>query len=406
VGCATAITGSGSGTDTDKGVVSGKVVSNTGGQVEYWAEYGLTKAYGSESAHQTINVAQNTPTTVGLEITGLQRATLYHFRLCARDSQQQGGPGCGGDGRFTTQPAGCGDVVTTDIKLTGDLLCPQEPSFIVGADGVEINLAGHRIDGGISVGGGGPIAIDNRGGFDDVTVRNGSLVGFGSAFASQNASRNRFLDIETRVAGLAITIAGGRDNEIRRSDIFGRGQAIGVLHSDGLVVADTDADTTFFSAIEVSGDGIRLVRNELAQTNLDTRSASGILFAGNNGRIAYNHVEGWTEGGIVTSGSDNAIVGNRVLNNPLLLGSQPNQGFGDGILVNGFSAHTLLRGNRADGNGDDGIDDRDGTSRLGDNTASFNGDFGIDAVAGVTDLGGNTGSGNGNPLQCRNVFCP
>jgi hypothetical protein len=39
------------------------------------------------------------------------------------------------------------------------------------------------------------------------------------------------------------------------------------------------------------------------------------------------------------------------------------------------------------------------------NRADDNGDFGIDAVAGVTDGGGNTASGNGNALQCRNVFC-
>lgn len=358
-----------------------------------------------ESAHQTINVAQNTPTTVGVAITGLQRATLYHFRLCARDSQQQGGPGCGGDRGFTTQSAGCGDVVTTDIKLTGDLFCPQQPGFIVGANGVDINLAGHDIEGGISVGGGGPIAIDNRGGFDDVTVRNGSLGGFGSAFAGENTNRNRLLGIKASAAGFTVTFRGGQSNEIRRSDVFGRGQAVMALQSDGLVIADTAADSAFFAAIDVSGDGIRLVRNELAQANLDTRDASGMVLAGNNGRIAYNHVEGWTEGGIVTSGSDNAIVRNRVLNNPLLFGSQPNQGFGDGILVNAFSAHTLLRANRADGNGDDGIDVRDTTSRLGENTASMNGDFGIDAAAGVTDLGGNTASGNGNPLQCRNVFC-
>jgi parallel beta-helix repeat protein len=73
--------------------------------------------------------------------------------------------------------------------------------------------------------------------------------------------------------------------------------------------------------------------------------------------------------------------------------------------VNALSAHTLLHANHADGNGDDGIDVRDTTARLGDNTASSNGDFGIDAVAGVTDLGGNTASGNGNRLKCRNVFC-
>jgi hypothetical protein len=382
------------------------VISDSGGQVEYWAQYGTTTAYGSTTAHKTANVAQNAPTEVTVEIDGLQRATLYHFRLCAQDSQQTGGPGCGADRQFTTQSAGCGETITTDVKLTANLFCPQEPGFVIGADGVEVNLAHHDIDGGISVGGGGPIAIDNRGGFDDVTVRNGGLIGFGNAFTSHDASRNRILDVNASVAGFAIQIEGGHDNELRRSDIFGRGGAIGALHSNGLVVADTQADSRFFTAIDVSGDGIRLVRNELAQGSPEGRSASGIELVGNNGRIAYNHVEAWTEGGIVSTGSDNAIVGNLVLNNPLLLGSQPNEGFGDGILVNSFSAHTLVRDNRADGNGDDGIDDRDTTSRLGDNTANDNGDFGIDAAPGSTDLGGNTATGNGNPLQCRNVFCP
>ena len=170
-------------------------------------------------------------------------------------------------------------------------------------------------------------------------------------------------------------------------------------------IADTGADSTFFTAIEVSGDGIRLVRNDLAQTG--RRSATPAA-SSSPGTAAGSRTTTWRAGpraASSSSGSDNAIVGNRVLNNPLLFGSQPNQGFGDGILVNAFSAHTLLRANRADGNGDDGIDVRDSTARLGDNTASTNGDFGIDAVAGVTDLGGNTASGNGNPLQCRNVFC-
>jgi parallel beta-helix repeat protein len=54
---------------------------------------------------------------------------------------------------------------------------------------------------------------------------------------------------------------------------------------------------------------------------------------------------------------------------------------------------------------DDGIDVHGTGTRLRDNRADGNGDFGIDAVAGVTDLGGNTATGNGNPLQCRNVFC-
>jgi large repetitive protein len=56
-------------------------------------------------------------------------------------------------------------------------------------------------------------------------------------------------------------------------------------------------------------------------------------------------------------------------------------------------------------NVDDGVDVRSPTTRVRDNRADDNGDFGIDAVSGVVDLGGNTASGNGNPLQCRNVFC-
>jgi hypothetical protein len=66
---------------------------------------------------------------------------------------------------------------------------------------------------------------------------------------------------------------------------------------------------------------------------------------------------------------------------------------------------TVLRGNVAGGNDDDGFDVRSATSRLRENEALSNGDWGIDAVAGVTDVGGNRASGNGQAAQCRNVFC-
>ena len=65
----------------------------------------------------------------------------------------------------------------------------------------------------------------------------------------------------------------------------------------------------------------------------------------------------------------------------------------------------MLRANYAHDNLDDGIDVHGTGTRLTDNRADDNGDLGIDAVAGVTDGGGNVATGNGNPLQCRNVFC-
>ena len=343
------------------------MVSDTGGQVQYWAQYGLTKAYDSESAHQTINVAQNTPTTVNVELTGLQRATLYHYRLCAQDSQQQGGPGCGEDRTSRPRAPAAASRHERHQAHWRPLLPAGQPGFIVGADGVDIDLAGYDMNGGISVGGGGPTAIDNRGGFDDVTVRNGSIVAFGSAFASENASRNRFLDSTRAAPASAITSTAGRTTRSAGAASSAAARRSGPSTRTASS-SPTPARQRLLHRDRGLGDGTRLVRNELAQAG-PVPQRRGIELAGINGRIAYNHVEGWTGGGIVVSGSDNAIVGNRVLNNPLP-GSQPNQGFGDGILVNAFSAHTLLRANRADGNGDDGIDVRDGTARLGDNTAT------------------------------------
>jgi parallel beta helix pectate lyase-like protein len=405
-GCATALTGSAGPIATDGATVSGMVISNAGGAVEYWAEFGPTTAYGSETAHQSVDVTQNALVAVEAEITGLQRATTYHFRFCARDGAQQGGAGCGEDRAFTTQPAGCGDTVTTDIKLTGDLDCPQEPGFIVGADGIDINLGGHTIDGEIFVGGGGPRGIDNSGGFDDVTVRNGELRSFGFGVWVQDADGNRIVNLGASAAGDAITIHGGQGNEVRHSGVFGRHEGLVASGSDGLVVADTSADSAFGSALDVTGNLVRLVRNHVPSSTNPSQARSGIQLAGNDSRVADNVVGGgWTIGGISVSGSRNAIVGNEVSGAALPLLGLSTPAIGDGIFVSAFTANAVLRDNFAHDNEGDGIEVDTGSARVGDNRADDNGDFGIDAEAGVTDLGGNTASGNGNPLQCRNVFC-
>jgi hypothetical protein len=116
---------------------------------------------------------------VGLE--GLTRSTVYHYRLCAEDSQQQGGPGCGEDRHFKTQSFACGETVTADVRLTGNVGCDfaSIPGIRVGADGVEIDLNGHSLIGPVFVGGGDAPAIDDSGGFDDLIVRDGSIGNFG-----------------------------------------------------------------------------------------------------------------------------------------------------------------------------------------------------------------------------------
>jgi hypothetical protein len=76
-GCATGTTGSPRGVAGTGAAVFGTVVSDTGGAVEYWVEYGTSTGYGSQTAHQTETIQQNAQHAVLVSINGLQRATTY-----------------------------------------------------------------------------------------------------------------------------------------------------------------------------------------------------------------------------------------------------------------------------------------------------------------------------------------
>jgi hypothetical protein len=54
---------------------------------------------------------------------------------------------------------------------------------------------------------------------------------------------------------------------------------------------------------------------------------------------------------------------------------------------------------------DDGLDVKSRSTRLTKNRAERNGDLGIEAVKGVIDGGGNRASGNGDARQCLHVKC-
>jgi hypothetical protein len=393
-GCATAVTGPPTSISDDRATVSGQVINDIGILIEFWAQYGPTQDYGFETPHEFVGTSGHELVSVFPRITGLRRSTLYHYRVCARDTDQRGGPRCGEDRTFTTQSAGCNDTLTADIRLTGDIDCEGlGTAFAIGAPGIDVDLAGHTILGGQGTG------IDNSAGHDDLVVHDGSIAGAstGTGILAEGASRNRFLHLDVSAAGAAILITGGERNEVRRGNLTGQ-FGVDADGSDGLVLADSRATATTLIAIRVTGDFARVVRNRVPTAGGPFSFPSGIRIAGNGNLVRRNLVEGpWKEGGGigVLAGSDNSILENEVLG-----------GENDGILVEPFTAGTVLRGNFVHGNGDDGIDVQAPDTRLRGNRADDNGDFGIDAVAGVTDAGGNTATGNGNPLQCRNVFCP
>jgi parallel beta-helix repeat protein len=400
LGCARGETGdpgNATGTTARQG---GRVVSDTGGTVEYWWQYGTTTAYGSASPHATIETQANTPRDVFTKLTGLQRSTTYHVRLCAQDAQQSGGPGCGQDRTFTTHQFECGDVVTQDVRLRSTLLCDESfatPGLVIGADGVDIDLAGFALRGPLqtffdsSI----PVGIDNTQGFDDLTVHNGRLDRWGQSVDLSGASRNVIRNLNTVPGHSGVRIRGGEANEVRQVSLASSrfGTALDATGTRGLIVAGST--------------GSRWILDATGAVLLSNTIPSGFPFnpcvsvQGTDNRIRGNTVGGCDAGGIVVrSGSGNRVVANEVSGAPEGSNVEP-----DGIRVEAFTVGTIVRDNVARDNADDGIDVRATGTTLTGNRATGNGDFGIDAVAGVTDGGGNTASGNGNVVQCRNVAC-
>jgi Right handed beta helix region len=373
------------------------VFTNTGGDVEYWTEYGTTDSYGSETAHATAAIEANSGESVFANLSGLQRSTTYHYRFCAQDSQQTGGPGCGEDRTFTTPNLECGDVITHDFTLSRAMTCESfgTPGLVVGADGIDIDASGLTGPLMIFFDSTSPIGVDNSGGFDHVTIT-GSLLHWGTAVNLENASFNTISNVDTSPGGAGVGIRGGESNTIRSSDMRGSrfGQGLSVSGSPDFVVADSSGVKW-----SINGTRARVLRNVLG----DGFSDFGVCLyvAGNTNLIEDNTVGGCPGGSLVIGPGGNAtVIGNEVSGS-----STGTDGDPDGIRVEAFTAGVLLQANRAHDNDDDGIDVRATGTRLRDNVADDNGDFGIDAVSGVSDLGGNTASGNGNPLQCRNVFC-
>ena len=397
-GCATGITGPVASVGPTSANVTGQIATTeSGGNIEAWVEYGPTNAYEFETERHThdLDPGHHVDSEAD-QITGLERSTTYHYRVCASDSTQQGGPGCGEDRQFKTQPVACGETVTADIKLTGDLSgCGGPHALEIGADGVEINLGGYTLSGSVSPRGDSAPGIVNRG-HDDVTVRNGTLGGFSNAFSATDATRNRLRNLAVTGLGAGASFSGGADNEVRHSVVAGAlAGGVRAIGSPRFVLADSEVAGIFFEAgALVESDDARIVRNRFAPALDFEDRLPALKLTGSRAHIADNRVNGHWRNGFILAGANNVAVDNSIADV-----------FGDGIFVSPFSTGVVLRRNLVDNASDDGIEVQANATRLEANNAINNGDWGIDATPGVTDLGGNTASGNGQPTQCRNLIC-
>jgi large repetitive protein len=356
----------------------------------------------------------------------------------------------GGAEAANTQP-NCGDTITADTTLDGDLVdCPNH-GIVIGADDITLDLNGHRIDGdGTPAAGCDPesefcdIGVFNRG-HDGVTIRDGSVREFDAGVFVFKARAGRVLDISSKKN----TFFGLIFNEVSHSlirdsagsnNIPPEGDGMGVFGSHDLRIVDNTFRNNPGPGIHVADSTDNLIKGNLLSSNgpailveanrnemRDNRISRGggiVVGPGNRNVIARNHVARAQES-ISATGRENLVARNVVvdaLGRGISLGvdfadgpdfggvdnvvrrNEVRGSGGDAFLINHKGSYVLKR-NVATGANDDGFDVESRSTRLAKNRATHNAALGIKAVKGVIDGGGNRASGNGDRRQCVHVKC-
>lgn len=117
----------------------------------------------------------------------------------------------------------CGDILVADTLLHEDLNCVGTKGLIIGADGIDVDLGGFTITG---TAGGFAHGIDNAGnqisdpapgGFDDVTIKNGTISGFEQGIRAVDVLRFTIKDmiVKDQTSSSAIDILRSADVTIK-----------------------------------------------------------------------------------------------------------------------------------------------------------------------------------------------
>ncbi len=297
----------------------------------------------------------------------------------------------------------CGDVVTTNIKLSGDLgPCPGD-GLVVGASDILIDTGGHIITGDdVGLGGGVRIESPHR----NVEVRHGTITGFNEGVVLAGTSGNHVWRLRLVDNNRGIDLAGfNSGNLIEKNEAIGNaGDGIRIdASSDNTVHKNTIVGNVFGISVSNGADDNVITKNDVSDGAPGFSFGISVFSNSDRNVVEKNRVTGMALEGIqVESSSDGTLISKNM----------STENGTDGILVEPaggpFEGHpqgTVIVKNTADGNGDDGIDVVSPSTTLTKNSARHNGDLGIEAVAGVIDGGGNRASENGDAVQCTSVVC-
>lgn len=341
----------------------------------------------------------------------------------------------------------CGDVLTANTTLDADLDCTGSNHALDLAPNVSLNLGRHTVRVGGSPGlipGHDPYPPPPPGGgirvSDGATVENGRVEGravmdgFGGKQLScavgihgegsiHSATIHR---VRIRNCSTGIYISGGvryriLDNEVLEFSDSDEDNHFGIFLEFGEhPLPDTTANTISGNVVYNSalapqpweepghfphdyGIYIEVGRDDVVERNVTSGNQLGIYVLGKNLVGKPGTV---VERNLATRSCGEAMYlilhhGRAIRNEARAEG--PLCGPGIGVWTGG--QEMLFERNSASGFRFAGIYvDRPGAT-LRKNRADDNGEWGIQAVEGTIDGGGNKARGNGNPAQCLNVFC-
>ena len=170
-----------------------------------WAEYGKTASYGTTSTALPYPITANKLEEFYDVIGPFEEGGTYHYRWCASVEPRGEGPAVCGQDRTVTTTVGkyvdCGDTLTKSMQLDSELFCDGD-GVVIGAPNITLDLNGHGMIGdpgqlacGPGLGNGPDYGVDNTGGYDGVTIKNGYVQQFEEGVELSNAADNIVQDV-------------------------------------------------------------------------------------------------------------------------------------------------------------------------------------------------------------------
>ena len=258
----------------------------------------------------------------------------------------------------------CGQTVTTDTTLDSDLGPCSNYGLIVGADGITVNLNGHRISGTQSVGDKAGVYLPNRLG---VTVRNGTVTNFDIGVAVEGGSRNLVTGITAQdniggsggIGGDGIALLSARNTSVSGNRTVNNGPYSGIgiysrVDGDHPRATSGPSRNNVIDSNYVAGNIISRDRVNLANTDNDgIRVENDAVFnTFSNNQVLRNGLDGIS---LFADTADNIVRGNSVEGNGFFRVSARR---GSGIIVFTRSTRNLVEDNLVTRNADSGIDIR------------------------------------------------